>query len=66
MRSYNVNMELFDDAVFKEHRIIERFFDIEEAIEFKERFKEIRSKILNDTVTKDELLIVAELIKRHE
>lgn len=66
MRSYNVCMELFDDAVYKEYRVIQRFFDIIEAEEFKECFKEIRIKIMNDTATKQELLQVAELIKRHE
>lgn len=66
MRSYNVNLELFDDAVFREYRIIQRFFDITEAEVFKERFKEVRVKIQNNTATKEELLDVAELIKRHE
>lgn len=66
MRSYNVNIELFDDAVFREYRIIQRFFDMAEAEVFKERFKEMRIKIQNDTATKEELLEVAELIKRHE
>ncbi|AKU43648.1 hypothetical protein CPT_Merlin2 [Citrobacter phage Merlin] len=65
MKSYNVNLTLFDDAVFREYRIIQRFFDINEAEIFKDRFKEIRIKIKNDTATKDELLEVADLIKRH-
>lgn len=64
--SYNVCMELFDDAIHKEYRIIQRFFDIDEAEVFKERFKFIRDKIQSDTATKEELLEVAELIKRHE
>lgn len=66
MRSYNVNLELFDDAVHHEYRIIQRFFDIEAAEEFKVRFSEVRVKIQNDIATKEELLEVAELIKRHE
>ncbi|AIX11973.1 hypothetical protein ACQ46_gp002 [Citrobacter phage Moon] len=65
MKSYNVNLTLFDDAVFREYRIIQRFFDINEAEVFKDRFSEIRIKIKNDTATKDELLEVADLIKRH-
>lgn len=65
MRSYNVNLELFDDAIFREYRILERFFDIDLAIEFRLCFKEIRNKILKNTATKDELLQVAELIKKH-
>lgn len=65
MRSYNVNLELFDDAVFREYRIIQRFFDIAEAEDFKERFKEIRGKIKNETATQEELLQVAVLIKQH-
>lgn len=65
MKSYNVNLTLFDDAVFREYRIIQRFFDINEAEIFKDRFSEIRIKIKNDTATKDELLEVADLIKRH-
>lgn len=65
MKSYNVNLKLFDDAVFREYRIIQRFFDINEAEVFKDRFSEIRIKIKNDTATKDELLEVADLIKRH-
>lgn len=35
MRSYNVNLELYDEAVMKEYRIIQRFFDMGEAEEFK-------------------------------
>lgn len=65
MKSYNVNLTLFDDAVFREYRIIQRFFDINEAEVFKDRFSEIRIKIKNDTATKDELLEVADLIKQH-
>ena len=65
MKSYNVNLTLFDDAVFREYRIIQRFFDINEAEVFKDRFSEIRIKIKNDTATKDELLEVAEVIKRN-
>lgn len=65
MRSYNVNLELFDEAVHKEYRIIQRFFDMGEAEEFKEQFKHKRSKILNGTITPEELLRIAELIKIH-
>ena len=65
MTNFKVNMELFDKAVHKEYSVIQRFFDIREAEEFKERFKEIRIKIASDTATKDELLEVAELIKRN-
>jgi hypothetical protein len=65
MRSYNVDIDLFDSVVHKEYRLIQRFFDIRAAEEFKERFKEMRIKILNDTATKDELLEVAELFKRN-
>lgn len=65
MRSYKVNKELFDDAVFKEHRIIERFFDIEAAYDFKERYKIMWFKIQNDIATQEELLEVASLIKHH-
>ena len=39
-------------------RIIQRFFDMGEAEEFKNRFKDIRDKIQSDTATKDELLEV--------
>ena len=61
MKSYKVNLELFDKAVHREYRIIQRFFDIGEA----EEFKNIRDKIQSDTATKDELLEVAEVIKRN-
>ena len=64
-RSYIPSEELFNDAIYREYRIIQRFFDIQAAEEFKERFKEIRIKIASDTATKDELLEVAELIKRN-
>ncbi|AEO97004.1 hypothetical protein CPTAKMNP4_004 [Salmonella phage vB_SenM-AKM_NP4] len=66
MKSFNVCMVLFDDAVYKEYRIIQRFFDMSEAEDFKERFKEIRFKIQNNTATAEELLEVAELIKRNQ
>lgn len=66
MRSYNVNLELFDEAIHKEYRIIQRFFDMEAAEEFKVRFKEVRVKIQSDIATKEELLEVAEIIKRNE
>lgn len=65
MRSYNVNLELYDEAVYKEYRIIQRFFDIGEAEEFRTIHHEIRSKILNGTITPEELLRISELIKRH-
>ena len=65
MRSYNVSKELFDEAVRKEYRILERFFDIEDALEFKECSKVLWYKITNDIATKEELLKVAELIKQH-
>ncbi|QQG32313.1 hypothetical protein CkP1_0002 [Citrobacter phage CkP1] len=65
MLNIKPSLELFDKAVFREYRIIQRFFDINEAELFKERFKEIRVKIVNDTATKEELLMVADLFKRH-
>ena len=65
MTNFKVNMELFDKAAHKEYRVIQRFFDIREAEEFKERFKKIRIKIASDTATKDELLEVADLFKRN-
>ena len=66
MLTLKPSAELFDDAVYKEYRIIQRFFDIGEAEEFKERFKEIRNKIfITDTATAEELLDVANLRKRH-
>lgn len=58
--------ELFDEAVHKEFRIISKFFDHDEALLFKERFDEIRSKIfVTFDATAKELLDVAELIKHH-
>lgn len=65
MTNFKVNIDLFDKAVHKEFRLIQRFFDINAAEDFKERFKEIRYKILNDIATKDELLEVAVLFKRN-
>lgn len=65
MTNFKVNLELFDKVVHKEYRVIQRFFDIREAEEFKERFKEIRIKIASDAATKDELLEVADLFKRN-
>lgn len=60
------NKILFDDAVHREYRVISRFFDIEEGELFKERFKEISDRIfVTDTATSEELLEVAEIIKRH-
>lgn len=65
-RSYIPSEELFNDAVYREYRIIQRFFDIQAAEEFKERFKEIHNKIFTtNTATAEELLEVAEIIKRH-
>lgn len=65
-RSYIPSKELFDDAVHREYRIIQRFFDIQAAEEFKDRFKQIRDKIFTtNTATAEELLEVAEIIKRH-
>lgn len=65
MRSYNVSKELFDEAVYKEYRILERFFDIGEALDFKECSKVLWFKISNNVATKEELLRVANLIKQH-
>ena len=65
-RSYIPSEELFNDAIYREYRIIQRFFDIQAAEEFKERFKEIHNKIFTtNTATAEELLEVAEIIKRH-
>lgn len=65
-RSYTPSEELFNDAIYREYRIIQRFFDIQAAEEFKERFKEIHNKIFTtNTATSEELLEVAEIIKRH-
>lgn len=65
-RSYIPSEELFNDAIYHEYRIIQRFFDIQAAEEFKERFKEIHNKIFTtNTATAEELLEVAEIIKRH-
>jgi hypothetical protein len=65
MKVYKVNLSMFDDAVYREYRIIQRFFDVDEAEVFKDRFNEIRFKIVNDTATKEELLEVAQLIETH-
>lgn len=65
MRTFKVNKELYDKAVHREYRLIERFFDIREAYEFKERFTELWVKIQNETVSQEELLNVADLIKKH-
>lgn len=66
MLNLKPSAELFDEAIHKEYRIIQRFFDIGAAEEFKDRFKDIRDKIyITDTATKEELLEVAEIIKRH-
>lgn len=65
MRSYRVNLNLLDNAIFKEYRMIQRFFDIDEAELFKERFTDIRIKITNDCASAEELLECAELIKLH-
>lgn len=63
---YVPNKELFDDAIYREYRIIQRFFDIQAAEEFKDRFKQISDKIFTtNTATAEELLEVAEIIKRH-
>ena len=65
-KSYVPNKELFDDAIHREYRIIQRFFDIQAAEEFKDRFKQISNKIFTtNTATAEELLEVAEIIKRH-
>lgn len=65
-RSYIPSEELFNDAIYREYRIIQRFFDTQAAEEFKERFKEIHNKIFTtNTATAEELLEVAEIIKRH-
>ncbi|APD20382.1 rIIA lysis inhibitor [Klebsiella phage KPV15] len=65
-RSYIPSEELFNDAIYREYRIIQRFFDIQAAEEFKEHFKEIHNKIFTtNTATAEELLEVAEIIKRH-
>lgn len=65
MRSYKVNLNLLDNAVFKEYRMIQRFFDMDEAELFKERFSDIRIKITHDCASAEELLECAELIKLH-
>lgn len=66
MLNLKPSKELFDEAIYKEYRIIQRFFDIGEAEVFKERFNEISYKIyITDTATAEELLDVANLIKRH-
>ncbi|AWD91011.1 hypothetical protein [Enterobacteria phage vB_EcoM_IME281] len=65
MTNFKVNIDLFDKAAHKEFRLIQRFFDINAAEDFKERFKEIRYKILNDIATKEELLEVADIFKRN-
>lgn len=65
MTNFKVNLELFDKAVHREYRLIQRFFDMDEAEVFKERFKEIRIKIQTDTASKEELLETAEVIKRN-
>lgn len=65
-RSYTPSEELFNDAIYREYRIIQRFFDIQAAEEFKDRFKQISDKIFTtNTATAEELLEVAEIIKRH-
>ncbi|HFG0931940.1 hypothetical protein [Klebsiella phage PhiKpNIH-6] len=45
--------------------MIQRFFDIDEAELFKERFTDIRIKITHDCASAEELLECAELIKLH-
>lgn len=65
MTNFKVNLELFDKAVHREYRLIQRFFDMDEAEVFKERFKEIRIKIQTDTASKEELFETAEVIKRN-
>ena len=65
MTNFKVNLELFDKAVHREYRLIQRFFDMDEAEVFKERFKEIRIKIQTDAASKEELLETAEVIKRN-
>lgn len=65
-RIYQLNIDLFDKAVHREYRVIQRFFDMEEAEVFKERFKDIRDKIIKDTATSEELLEVASVIKRNQ
>lgn len=60
------SIELFNEAVYKEYRIIQRFFDVRAAEEFKDRFTIIRDKIfITETATAEELLEVANLIKTH-
>lgn len=60
------SIELFNEAVYKEYRIIQRFFDARAAEEFKDRFTIIRDKIFTtETATAEELLEVANLIKTH-
>lgn len=63
MRNYKVNLNLLDNAVFREYRMIQRFFDDDEAELFKERFTDIRIKITHDRASAEELLECAELIK---
>ncbi|ARW57976.1 hypothetical protein [Serratia phage X20] len=65
MRVYNVNLELFDKAVSLEYRMIDKFWDHEIALEFKDYASDLRVKIVNETATQEELLKVAELMKKH-
>lgn len=65
-RVYTPNKELFDYAVMREYRTIQRFFDVVDAETFLERFNVIRNKIFTtNSATTEELLEVAELIKRY-
>jgi ketol-acid reductoisomerase len=54
-RSYIPSEELFNDAIYREYRIIQRFFDIQAAEEFKERFKEIHNKIFTTNTARKNL-----------
>lgn len=66
MLNLKPSKELFDEAVYKEYRIISRFFDTCEGELFRERFKEIGDKIfITNTATQEELFEVARLIKLH-
>lgn len=65
MRVYNLNMHLFDEAIKREVHSISKFISIEKGIEAKVRFDVLRAKIIKGTACGDELLTLAELIKRH-
>lgn len=63
MKSFDFDM--FDKAVHREYRLIQRFFDIAEAEVFKECCKEIRSRIQSNTATDADMVEVENLLKRN-